>query len=297
MLKLILSMISWLKNMHYYLIFLVFLTNTAIYAEEPTGDHLTLVCYNIRQDTDSDKGPKDWGSRKGVVSDYLLKKNASIIGLQEVRHNQLIDLQKALPDHRSLGVGREDGKKRGEYSPVFYNHKEWILDPKENGTFWLSDTPTIANSRSWGNHHTRICTWARLVPKEDAEKKTAVYIYNTHWDHQSQPARVKSALLMIEKIKSRKHKDTPYILMGDLNATLKNPAVKSLLANGFLKDHGENKYRSSSMWKPDLVPGLRIDHIFTSPYFEKADFEVESNAANKDWSGSDHHPVVLRLKE
>ena len=121
MLKLILSMISWLKNMHYCLIFLVSLTNTAIYAEEPTGDHLTLVCYNIRQDTDSDKGPKDWGSRKGVVSDYLLKKNASIIGLQEVRHNQLIDLQKALPDHRSLGVGREDGKKRGEYTPVFYN--------------------------------------------------------------------------------------------------------------------------------------------------------------------------------
>ena len=51
------------------------------------------------------------------------------------------------------------------------------------------------------------------------------------------------------------------------------------------------------MWKPDLVSGLRIDHIFTSPYFEKADFAVESNSANLDWSGSDHHPVVLRIKE
>ena len=77
----------------------------------------------------------------------------------------------------------------------------------------------------------------------------------------------------------------------------KNPKYKSLPANGFLKDHGKNDYRSSSMWKPDLVPGLRIDHIFTSPYFEKADFAVESNSGNLDWSGSDHHPVVLRIKE
>ena len=102
---------------------------------------------------------------------------------------------------------------------------------------------------------------------------------------------------MIKKIKSRTNKENPYILMGDLNATINNPAVKSLLADGFLKDHSKKDYRSSSMWKPDLVPGQRIDHIFTSPYFEKAEFKIESNAANKDWSGSDHHPVVLRLKE
>ena len=286
-----------LKKIRYVLIFFISLTNNPICAEEQKSDHLTFVCYNIRQDTDSDKGPKDWTSRKAVVSDYLLKKNASIIGLQEVRHNQLTDLQKALTDHRSLGVGREDGKKRGEYSPIFYNHNVWILDPKENGTFWLSDTPTIANSRSWGNRHTRICTWARFIAKNDPEQKTAIYVYNTHWDHQSQQARVNSALLMIKKIKSRTNKENPYILMGDLNATINNPAVKSLLADGFLKDHCKKDYRSSSMWKPDLVPGQRIDHIFTSPYFEKAEFKIESNAANKDWSGSDHHPVVLRLKE
>ena len=286
-----------LKKIRYVLIFFISLTNNPICAEEQKSENLTFVCYNIRQDTDSDKGPKDWTSRKAVVSDYLLKKNASIIGLQEVRHNQLTDLQKALTDHRSLGVGREDGKKRGEYSPIFYNHNLWILDPKENGTFWLSDTPTIANSRSWGNRHTRICTWARFIAKNDPEQKTAIYVYNTHWDHQSQQARVNSALLMIKKIKSRTNKDNPYILMGDLNATTSNPAVRSLLANGFLKDHCKEDYRSSSMWKPDLVPGLRIDHIFTSSYFEKAEFKIESNAANKDWSGSDHHPVVLRLKE
>jgi endonuclease/exonuclease/phosphatase family metal-dependent hydrolase len=266
-------------------------------AEEPVADSVTLISYNIRQDTESDKGPKDWGQRKGMVSGYLLRKNASVIGLQEVRHKQLLDLNKALPSHAFLGVGREDGKTLGEYSPIFYDRKVWNLDPEENGTFWLSETPSIANSRSWGNKHTRICTWARLIAADDPDKKTAIYIYNTHWDHQSQPARVNSALLMLKKIKERAHKADPYILMGDLNATVENPAVKSLLSQDLLKDHGKNQYRSSSKWKAGLVPGLRIDHIFTAPSIEAEKLQVESNGNADDWSGSDHHPVVLRIKK
>ena len=279
----------------HFLILLLPLMITATGAEEPQASAVTLVSYNIRQDTESDKGPKDWSQRKGMVSNYLVQKNASIIGLQEVRHNQLLDLKKALPKHTAIGVGREDGKTRGEYSPIFYNHTKWNLDPKEHGTFWLSDTPKIANSRSWGNHHTRICTWARLIDINDPEKKSAMYIYNTHWDHQSQTARVNSAMLMLQRIKERIHKNDSYILMGDLNATVKNPAVKSLLSEGILKDHGKNQYRSSSMWKSDLVPGLKIDHIFTSPSIKSANLKVESNGNADKWSGSDHHPVVLRF--
>ncbi|MDP6860565.1 MAG: endonuclease/exonuclease/phosphatase family protein [Verrucomicrobiales bacterium] len=266
-------------------------------ADETVPGPVTLISYNIRQDTESDKDQKDWAQRKGMVSGYLLKKKAEVIGLQEVRHKQLLDLDKALPGHAFLGVGREDGKTRGEYSPIFYDRNAWNLDPEEHGTFWLSDTPGVANSRSWGNHHTRICTWARLIAADDPEKKTAIYIYNTHWDHQSQLARVNSALLMLKRIKARAHKEDPYILMGDLNATVKNPAVKSLLGQGLLKDHGKNQYRSSSKWKAGLVPGLRIDHIFTSPSIEADTLRVESNGNADDWSGSDHHPVVLRIKK
>ena len=278
-----------------FLILFIALPVPGALAEEPLGGPLTLISYNVRQDTEGDEGPKDWSQRKGMVSGYLLRKNASVIGLQEVRHNQLLDLDKALPKHGYLGVGREDGKTRGEYSPIFYDRRVWKLDPDQNGTFWLSDTPGIANSRSWGNHHTRICTWARLIATDDPEKKRAIYIYNTHWDHQSQLARFNSALLMLKKIKERTHKEDPYILMGDLNATVKNPAVKSLLGQGLLRDHGKNQYRSSSKWKAGLVPGLRIDHIFTSPSIGEGNLQVESNGNAEGWSGSDHHPVVLRI--
>ena len=278
-----------------FLMLFIALPVRGILAEGPWDGPVTLISYNVRQDTEGDEGPKDWGQRKGMVSGYLLRKNASVIGLQEVRHNQLLDLDKALPQHGYLGVGREDGKTRGEYSPIFYDRRVWKLDPEQNGTFWLSETPGIANSRSWGNHHTRICTWARLIAADDPENKRAIYIYNTHWDHQSQLARFNSALLMLKKIKERTHKEDPYILMGDLNATVKNPAVKSLLGQGLLRDHGKNQYRSSSKWKAGLVPGLRIDHIFTSPSIGEGNLQVESNGNAEGWSGSDHHPVVLRI--
>ncbi len=256
---------------------------------------LNIISYNIRQDIPGDRGPRDWQQRKGMVTAYLRNNKASIIGLQEVRHKQLLDIDKALPDHSHVGVGREDGKTRGEYSPIFYDRKTWKLDPKEHGTFWLSDTPDVPNSRSWGNRYTRICTWARLIKLTGPEKGHAIYIYNTHWDHRSQPARVKSGALMLETIKARSHQRDPFILMGDLNASTENPAVQQLLTSGILTDHGKQQARSSNQWKPALMPGLRIDHIFTSASIKNGRFKIDINPGVQGHAASDHHPVRLSL--
>ena len=256
---------------------------------------LNIISYNIRQDTKGDTGAKDWSKRKGMLTDYLLKSKSSIIGLQEVRHKQLLDIDQALPDHGYVGVGRDDGKKGGEYSPIFYDKKVWKLDPKEYGTFWLSDTPDVPNSKTWGNNYTRICSWARLIKLAGAEKGSAIYIYNTHWDHRSQPSRVKSGELILKKIKARSDQKKPFILMGDFNATTENPAVKQLLASGLLIDHGTQQARTSSGWKPLLLIGLRIDHIFTSASIKKAEFKVDLNPGVHGHSASDHHPVLLSM--
>ena len=43
------------------------------------------------------------------------------IGLQEVTKRQLDDLQILLgDDFAHIGIGRDDGKEGGEYSPIFY---------------------------------------------------------------------------------------------------------------------------------------------------------------------------------
>ncbi len=256
---------------------------------------LNIITYNIRNDNAGDKGPRNWPERKDKVAAYLLAHKASIIGLQEVKHNQLLDMDKALPEHSHVGAGRDDGKTAGEYSPIFFNRTIWKLDPEENGTFWLSDTPDDVATRTWGNSHNRICSWARLIGIKGPGKGIAIYIYNTHWDHRSQPSRVKSGELMLKRIKARMHQDEPFILMGDLNATTDNPAVKHLLNSGILVDHGKKQMRSSSHWKAELVPGLRIDHIFTSPSIKQATLEVESNGGDTNHAGSDHHPVRLSI--
>jgi len=249
---------------------------------------ITFVSYNIRLDTSGDKGPRDWKQRKGQVTDYLLKSQASVIGLQEVVHNQLLDVKKALPSHSHIGVGRDDAKQRGEYSPIFYDHKVWKLDPQENGTFWLSATPEKPGSKSWGNSIPRICTWARLIGPDGK----GLYVYNSHWDHRSQKSREKSAKLIIERISSRKQKTEPYILMGDLNAEPNNTSIKTLLTSGLLIDHGGPQYKTFNFWRGALTPGHRIDHIFTSPSMQDAEFHIDANGTPP---GSDHHPVRLLI--
>jgi len=278
---------TWSMKMIYLLISLL---TVPVLAEED----LNVLTYNIRQDTASDTGGKDWQARKGALADYLHDGNFDIIGLQEVRHNQLLDLDKALPKHTHTGVGRDDGKTRGEYSPILFNTNLWELDPDEHGTFWLSDTPARVRSMSWGNRYPRICTWARLVGRNGPAKGKAIYVFNTHWDHQSQPSRLKSATLILEKIASRTNRQDPLILLGDFNANTENPAIKALLANGVVIDHGGQQHRTGSRWKPQLEPGLRIDHVFTSPSFKAATTAVETNPGVEGLSASDHHPVVLK---
>ena len=265
-----------------------FLTGT-INAEE----RLKVVSYNIRQDTASDVGGRDWQARKRSLMGYLLDGDFSIIGLQEVRHNQLLDVAATLKKYAFTGVGRDDGKTKGEYSPIFFHAQTWKLDPQQHGTFWLSDTPDIVRSRTWGNRYPRICTWARLISLEQSFSGQAIYVFNTHWDHQSQASRVESAHLILEKIASRINKEDPIILMGDFNATTDNPAIKTLLSSRQVLDHGGIQKRTGSEWKKTLAEGRRIDHIFISPQFCDAVMKVESNTGVDGLSASDHHPVVL----
>lgn len=268
-----------------FILALLFLSSASLYADK---DPLTVISYNIRLDAFGDWGKRDWDRRKNTVTDYLHNNNTGIIGLQEVLHKQLLDVEKALPDYAHLGVGREDGRTKGEYSPLFYHRATWTLDPKEHGTFWLSATPAIPNSRSWGNDFTRICTWARLLDKDGR----ALYVYNTHWDHRSSESREKSAELIMETIKKRTHPNEPFILMGDFNATTDDSEIRILLESGLLIDHGKVQVDSFNQWQAQLIPGLRIDHIFTSTSIDQATVVVE---ANGEPPGSDHHPILARL--
>ena len=109
------------------------LTVSPVFSEK--APPLTVISYNIRNDNQGDKGPRNWKGRKALLATYLLNHKASIIGLQEVKHNQLLDMTKGLPNYAYIGVGRDDGKMAGEFSPIFYDRKIWRLDAEEHGTY------------------------------------------------------------------------------------------------------------------------------------------------------------------
>jgi len=251
---------------------------------------LRIATFNIRY-AGGDQGERSWKNRRDLVTATIQKINPDVIGLQEALSNQLTFLEKKFPGYQWVGVGREDGKKAGEFSPIFFRKEAFEL--VNQGTFWLSDTPGIVGSITWDNACERICTWAELKRKSDQKMIT---ILNTHWDHRGQQSREKSAELIRDRYKEK----PGLILMGDFNATEINPALKKLqragFTNAFLSLHQANQNRGTfHPWNGKAKPMRTIDHIFYQGNFSVKKAWIERHHEGSKWP-SDHFPIVAILE-
>ena len=138
------------------------------------AQEINVMSYNIRYASPND-GPNLWQKRKDEMINILRKIKPNIIGLQEVVHSQLIDIKEGMNEYSFIGVGREDGKTKGEYSPIFYSNKELKL--LESNTFWLSETPDQI-SVGWDAALERVCTYARFFQIKSGKE---FWIFNTHF--------------------------------------------------------------------------------------------------------------------
>ena len=180
---------------------------TQVRAADDEG--VRAMTFNIRFGTAPD-GENSWPQRKDLAFDVLRDYKPEILGMQEALREQLDEILEEFPHYASVGVGREaDGA--GEYSPLVYDRRRF--DVLQAETFWLSDTPDIRASKTWGNEITRICTLARLL---DRTNNRVLRVYNTHWDHISQPSRLKSGALIAKKMQEHANAE-PLIVMGDFN--------------------------------------------------------------------------------
>lgn len=223
---------------------------------------LRVMTFNIRYGT-ADDGMNAWDHRREMVVSLIGDWKMDVVGVQEALRFQLDEIE-AGTGYAEIGVGRDDGRTKGEYSAILYRPERFGV--AACGTFWLSDTPEEVASATWGNSITRICTWARLIDKKTGE---GVYVFNTHFDHQSQVSREKSAGLIIERIRARAH-DEPAILMGDFNAGESNEAIVALKASGltdaFRAVHPEEtQVGTFGGFDPARIDGEMIDHIFVTP--------------------------------
>ena len=259
---------------------------------ESQGEPLTVMSFNIRYGTAND-GENSWPNRDHLVMRVFEDRQASIVGVQEALAFQLNEITDALPHYGVIGVGRDDGKTRGEYAAILYDTRQYSVNT--SGTFWLSDTPEVIASKSWGNSITRICTWARLI---DRDSGAAVYVFNAHYDHRSQQSREKSSQLILERIASRTH-DDPVVLMGDFNAGESNPAITSLIDSGLTHTYREihpdetavgtfNAFRGDS-------DGEMIDHVLVSTGVEVLDADIDRINDNGRYP-SDHDPVWATIE-
>jgi len=271
------------------------------------GVEVSVMSFNIRYGSAND-GANRWENRREMVFDVIRKHKPDMVGLQEALGYQIDEICRAVPGYAKIGVGREDGKKRGEYSAILYRRDKYKVE--QGGTFWLSDTPEAPGSITWGNACTRICTWARFVEKESGR---AFYHYNLHLDHISQPSREKSMRLLVERIVGRK-RPGPFVVTGDFNADEKNPAILFLKGKAALKGKGEIESKNPvpmvdtfRKLHPDAGKvgtfngfkgtdtGGKIDYILTTSDVKVLDAQILHDNTEGRYP-SDHFPVTARLR-
>jgi endonuclease/exonuclease/phosphatase family metal-dependent hydrolase len=258
------------------------------------AESLKVMSYNLRFASNSK--PNAWPDRRPVMKECIEEADPDIIGTQEGVYHQLKELEQDLKEYRWIGLGREGGS-RGEFMAIYY--KTDRFEPLEYDHFWLSDTPEVMGSVTWGHTVKRMVTWVRF---KDLKTEKEFYLVNTHFDHQVQLAREKAAELLLARVK-KLNPELPLIITGDFNAKGgANKAYEILTGDGWLTDtwatakekRGEivatfNSFRAK-------IPGdNRIDWILTRNV--PAPEWIEIGTCEKDGQfPSDHFPVTIEVE-
>jgi endonuclease/exonuclease/phosphatase family metal-dependent hydrolase len=258
-------------------------------------EEISVMSFNIRLDVQSD-GENRWDARKEKVTGLMRFYEPDFIGTQEVMQHQLLFIKQELKSYAHIGIGRDDGKEKGEYSAIFYDSVKFIV--KNQATFWLSLTPDTV-SKAWGANINRICTYGLF---QSRKSKKYFWVFNTHFDHQSALARAESAKLIMTKIAAlNKEKQYPVIFTGDLNA---QPTDEPVVHVSSIMDNARTittqpPYGGIDTWNGfqfSKKPAGCIDYIFVS---KGEDCRVKKFATLTDSYEmkypSDHFPVLAVL--
>jgi endonuclease/exonuclease/phosphatase family metal-dependent hydrolase len=269
-------------------IILCLLVRTNLIAQQ-----LTVGTYNLRLQISIDTGNL-WLDRAQKVADLIRFHDFDILGTQEGFLNQLEDIQKLLPYYAFSGVGRDDGKLKGEHSAIFYKTEKFQM--LDHGDFWLSETPEKPGL-GWEAKYPRICSWIKLKEKKT---KKVFFFFNTHFDHEANNARLQSSFLILKKVKEIAG-DVPVVLTGDFNSAQNTQWYKNIAESDIFKDCfilAKHPYASNGTFNDfgrNLKDSSIIDHIFITSSFSVNRCGILSDSYLGKFP-SDHFPVLVSLE-
>ena len=250
---------------------------------------MRVMSFNIRC---TNVGKDSWEDRIGIVSQTMLESEADSIGVQEATPEWMATLKETVGDkYAYVGVGRDDGDNKGEYSSIFYLKDKYTA--VESGTFWLSETPDIP-SYGWDAACRRVCTWVVLENKENAERYVHI---NTHFDHIGVTARKNSVDMIVEKAKE--FTDIPVVFTADMNVKQDSENYNQFVNSGVLYDTKFSapytmNYCTYHDTKPNKHKDDVIDYVMINNKFSAVSYRVVTEGIDGRFV-SDHYPVYADI--
>ena len=276
-----------MKNYIYILLFLIQLIPLTVISQT------SIMSYNIRYSTQNDN-ENWWEHRKEEVAQLIDYYSPEILGIQEGLDKQVKYLDTFLSNYSYVGVGRDDGKLKGEYAAIFYKHERLKLISTK--TYWLSETPNEI-SVGWDASFKRVVTFGEF---NDIQTKDTLYVFNCHFDNIGKISRKKSAELILQIIEDKKITNKKVIVMGDLNCEPDDEPME------LLKVNLDDTYSSAATvtygpvgtfneFNTEMLLQRRIDYILVKNIEVKEYRHIDDRRKNNLFP-SDHLPIHIKFK-
>lgn len=254
---------------------------------------VTLMSYNIRCGScEQPTSPDYWKNRKYFVAHLIKTHNPDVIGLQEAEIFQVEDLVEMLDDYSWMGVGRDDGRDKGETTAILFRTARFTLQGQQ--TLWLSPTPHQP-SMGWDAIFRRTLSIAKLA---DKLTRQSLFVLNTHFDSEGVNARVEAAKLILAEA-TKLDAQAPLVLMGDFNFTTSADSYQILSQS--LRDAEKHSatpatggHKTFNDFGKDTQPENKIDYVFVNQQPKVLSHQVDTTTYNGSYP-SDHYPIIVKL--